>query len=128
MSQTRHDHDLIVHLADSLNLALVSGSDNHGWGRTAAGWTLLRLQGWRGYPPDGMARDIETILRLAGRSGTHVVERTTASAAPVAVAVTLPAVVWTVMRTLSSGERVAWLVWFWAVWLVLAAVRLRSAP
>jgi hypothetical protein len=128
MSQARRDHDRIVHLADSLNLALVSGTDNHGWGRTAVGWTLLRLPGWRGYGPDGMARDIETILRLAGRAATHVIERTTASATPIAVATTLPAVVWTVMRTLSSGERVAWLVWFWAVWLIVGIVRSRSAP
>jgi hypothetical protein len=128
MSQTRRDHDRIVHLADSLNLALVAGTDNHGWGRTAAGWTLVRLQGWRGYGPDGMARDIETIIRLAGRTGTHVIERTTASAAPFAIAVTLPAVMWNVMRTLSSGERVAWLAWFWAVWVIVSVVRSRSEP
>ena len=128
MSQTRRDHDLIVHLADSLDLALVAGTDNHGWGRATAGWTLLRLQGWRGYAPDGMTRDIETILRVAGRAGTHVIERTTASAAPFAVAMTLPAVVWTVMRTLSSGERMAWLIWFWAIWLTFVVVRSRSDP
>ena len=73
----------------------------------------MRLPGWRGYAPDGLARDIETVLRLARRSGTHVIERTTASARPIAVALTLPAVTWTIMRTLSSGERVAWVVWLW---------------
>ena len=127
MSQTRRDHDRIVWLADSLNLALVAGTDNHGWGRTAAGWTLLRVPEWRAFGPDGLARDIETILRLAGRTGTRVVERTTASAAPIAVAVTLPAVVWTVMRTLSTAERVAWLAWFWVCWLIVAILRSRSA-
>ncbi len=128
MSQIRRDHARIIHLADSLNLALVAGTDNHGWGRTAAGWTLLRLPGWRGYAADGMAREIEMTVRGAGRTGTHVIERTTASATPIAVATTLPTVVWTVMRTLSSGERVAWFIWFWAVWLIVLVVRSRSAP
>jgi hypothetical protein len=128
MSQTRLSHDLIVHVADSLNLALVAGSDNHGWGRTAPGWTLMRLQDWRGYAPDGLERDIEIVLRLAGRAGTHVVERRTAPATPIAVAATLPAVMWTVMRTLSSGERVAWVVWFWVAWVIVSLIRSRSTP
>lgn len=128
MSQTRRDHTLIVQLADSLNLALVAGSDNHGWGHTAPGWTLTRVTGWRGFSPDGLARAIETNIRVGGRASTHVVERTTTSVSPVALAATLPMVVWTVLRTLSTGERVAWLVWIWAALLIVTLIRSRSAP
>lgn len=116
MSQIRRSHDRIVHLADSLNLALVAGSDNHGWGRTAPGWTLVRVPDWRGYSPDELASVIEKIIRVGGRSGTHVVERTTPSVSPIAVAMTLPMVAWTVTRTLSSNERIAWIFWIWVPW------------
>jgi hypothetical protein len=127
ISQTKRDHDRIVHLADSLNLALVVGSDNHGWGRTAPGWTLLRIPGhWRSYSPAELGNMIDDIIRLAGRRGPYVVERTTASNSPVAVAFTMPVVVWTVMRTLSVAERVAWLFWLWIPVLVAWLIRPRS--
>ena len=126
MTQTKRDHDRIIHLADSLNLALVAGSDNHGWGKTAPGWTLLRIPGhWRSYSPADLANMIDDIIRLAGRRGPYVVERTTASASPVAIAFTMPAVVWTVMRTLSPGERVAWLLWMWIPVLIAWLIRKR---
>src|SRR5205823_9838436 len=35
LSQTRAQRSRILEVADSLNLALVAGSDNHGWGHTA---------------------------------------------------------------------------------------------
>ena len=38
-------------------------SDNHGWGRTAPGWTLLRIPGWRGMTGDSLSRRIEEVLR-----------------------------------------------------------------
>jgi hypothetical protein len=126
MSQARRDHDRIVRLADSLQLALVAGSDNHGWGRTAPGWTMLRVNDWRGLSPEALSIEIETILRAAGPRGTQVVERTTASAAPLAVAFTLPVVAWTISRTLSADERVAWIFWIWVPWLILLAARRRT--
>jgi hypothetical protein len=123
MTQIKRDHDRIVRIADTFNLALVAGSDNHGWGKTAPGWTLMRIPGmWRAYAPDSLAYVIEAIIRQSARNGTLVVERTTASASPVALAFTLPVVVWTVLRTVSSAERVAWLFWIWipviAAWLI----------
>ena len=126
MTQVKRDHDRIVRLADSLDLALVVGSDNHGWGRTAPGWTLLRIPGmWRGYRPDSLANIIDDIIRVAGRQGTLVAERTTASASPVALTFTMPVVVWTVMRTLSAPERLAWLAWIWIPTLMAWLIRRR---
>ena len=130
MTQVKRDHDRIVTMADTLNLALVVGSDNHGWGKTAPGWTLLRIPGaWRTYTPEALANVIDEIIRKAGRYSTLPVERTTASASPIAIAFTMPVVVWTVMRTLSGGERIAWLFWMWipvlAAWLT---IRRKSLP
>jgi hypothetical protein len=128
MTQVKRDHDRIVRIADSLNLSLVAGTDNHGWGKTAPGWTLMRIPGnWRAHAPDSLANVIEAIIRQAGRRGTLVAERTTASASPVALGFTMPVVVWTVMRTLSSGERIAWLFWIWIPVLGAWLIRRRTA-
>jgi hypothetical protein len=126
MSQTRRDHDRIIHLADSLHLALVAGTDNHGWGRAAPGWTMLRIDDWRGLTPEALSLQIETIIRLGGRQGTQVVERTTAGASPLAVALALPAVAWSISRTLSSGERIAWVFWIWIPWAIVFLARRRE--
>jgi len=115
LAQTRRDRRRIVGLADSLNLALVAGSNNHGWGRTAPGWTLLRIQGWRGMTPDQLATAIEATIREAGRLATRVVERRVAEGepSPLRVALTVPLVAWRMLTTLSVDQRVMWVVWAW---------------
>jgi hypothetical protein len=115
LSQTRRDRLRIVRLADSLNLALVAGSNNHGWGRTAPGWTLLRIQGWRGMTPDQLATAIEATIREAGRLATRVVERRVAEGEPSALrlALTVPLVTWRMLTTFSVDQRVMWVVWAW---------------
>jgi predicted metal-dependent phosphoesterase TrpH len=122
LSQTRAERRRIVHLADSLNLALVAGSNNHGWGRTAPGWTLLRIPGWRNMTPDQLAAAIESTIREAGRRATRVVERRVAEADgnPLLLALTVPAVTWRMWTTLAADQRVMWIVWMW----VLVAPRL----
>jgi hypothetical protein len=127
ITQTKRDHDRIVRIADSLDLALVVGTNNHGWGKTAPGWTLMRIPGvWRTYSPDSLAGLIDDIIRQSGRRATLVVERTTASASPVALPFTLPLVCWTVMRTLSGGERIAWLFWIWIPVIAAWSIRRRQ--
>jgi hypothetical protein len=127
MTQTKRDHDRIVRMADSLNLALVTGSDNHGWGRTAPGWTLLRIPGvWRTYRPDSLANLIDDIIRISGRRGTLVVERRTAPSSQGALVVAGPLVLWTVLRTSTSAERVAWLGWIWVPAAIMWLRRRRS--
>jgi len=131
LSQGRRDRARIVHLADSLNLALVTGSDNHGWGHTAPGWTLLRLPGWRGMPTDSLSRRIEDILRVGRRRATRVVERRVADGtSPLSIAFAGPIVVWRMFTTLGADERVMWLVWAWGIVIIARAVRayLRRSP
>jgi len=121
LDQTRILRSRIVHLADSVNIAMVAGSDNHGWGYAAAGWTLLIVPGWRGMKTDSLAASIEQSLRT-GREATRVVERRIPGELnggnALELTLTLPIVVWSMFTTLSVDERVIWLVWTWA--LVLA--------
>ena len=124
LSQGRRDRERIVHLADSLNLALVTGSDNHGWGRAAPGWTLMRIPGWRGMPTDSLSRRIEDVLRVGRREATRVVERRVAGGQnPIALAFTAPLVAWRMLTTLSADERVMWLIWTWGIVLLVRGLR-----
>jgi len=119
LSQTRREHARIVRIADSLNLALVVGSDNHGWGRAAPGWTLMRIPGWRGMTSDSLARRIEEVLRVGRRESTRNVERRVAGGlSPISLAFAAPAIALRMFTTLSADERVMWIVWVWVIALV----------
>ena len=75
LAQSRLERARILDIADSANIALVAGSDHHGWGHAASGWTLLLLPGWRAAPPEEVSRAIAATLRGGGRGSTKVVER-----------------------------------------------------
>jgi predicted metal-dependent phosphoesterase TrpH len=119
LGQTRRERARIIHYADSLNLALVAGSNHHGWGHTAAGWTLLYVPGWRNATPDQLSDAIVNILRRGGVNGTRVIERYVAeSESGVKLALTAPLITWGMLRTLSPDERAAWVAWAVALTLV----------
>ena len=130
LAQGRRDRTRIVHLADSLNFALVTGTDNHGWGRAAPGWTLLRVPGWRGMTTDSLSRQIEDVIRIGRRSATRPVERIVAGGQnPVSLALAPILVPWRMLTTLSADERVMWIIWTWAiVFAIRAARRYRQRP
>jgi predicted metal-dependent phosphoesterase TrpH len=126
LGQTRRERRRIIALADSLNLALVAGSNHHGWGHTATGWTLMYLPGWRAVPPERLSTAISTVLRRGGHESTKVVERYVPDTERgVSLPFTLPLVTWGMMRTLSFDERVVWVVWALALYLLLRLSRLR---
>jgi predicted metal-dependent phosphoesterase TrpH len=123
LEQSRQDRGQILRLADSLDLALVASSNNHGWGRTAAAWTVLRIPGWRAMPPQRLSRAIEATLHGDRREASHVVERRIpypGGSVP-ALALTVPAITWQMFGGLGSAERVSWLLWAWAIALGFAA-------
>jgi len=123
LAQSRQQRARILDIADSANIALVAGSDNHGWGHAASAWTMLILPGWRAAPPEEVSRAISGMLRSGGRGATKVVERYVANTdAPVLVPFTVPMVAWGMLRTLSVDERVVWLAWIAAL-VLLARVR-----
>ncbi|HTE44301.1 MAG TPA: hypothetical protein VK636_03565 [Gemmatimonadaceae bacterium] len=124
LAQGRKEHDRIVKLADTLNLALVTGSDNHGWGHAAPGWTLMRVPGWRGMTTDSLSRRVEDILRIGRRESTKTIERRVASATdPMSIIFAGPAVFWRMLTTLSPDERVIWLMWVWGLVIVIGGLR-----
>jgi hypothetical protein len=130
LSQTRRERDRIIHLADSLNLALVTGSDNHGWGYAAAGWTLLRMPGWRGMRTDSLSNRIEQVVHFGRRRGTRVVERVVTGNSFLELVLAGPMILWRMFATLSSDERVAWIIWVWALFALsrtLKRVRVRPS-
>ncbi len=113
ITQTQRDRAAILRLADSLGLALVSASNNHGWGRTAVGWTLLTIPGWRNMPPDSVGVRIAAEIRARRRHATRVALRNSPDpgTSTIALVLTLPAVGWRMLTTLSFGERLSWLLW-----------------
>jgi hypothetical protein len=117
IQQGQRDRALILHLADSLNLAVVAGSNNHGWGRTAVAWSVLRIPGWRSLTPDSLGAAIESRIRTARRNAVQVIERRSPDPghSRVALAATLPAVAWNMLVTLSPMQRVSWIIWSWVL-------------
>lgn len=122
IGQAQRDRALILRIADSLDLALVAGSNNHGWGRTAVAWSVLRIPGWREMTPAELGTAIEARIRTERHSAVRVIERRSPDPARsrLALAATLPAVTWNLLVTLSSGQRISWILWSW----ILAAIAL----
>ena len=129
LTQGRLERARILDIADSANIALVAGSDNHGWGYAAPAWTLLILPGWRAASPDQLSQGIAQIVRLGGRGATKVVERYVADTDDaVLVPFTVPVVAWGMFRTLSLDERVVWFAWLAAVALLWRVRGMRRRP
>jgi hypothetical protein len=121
MGLTRHAE--LLRLADSLNLALVAGSDNHGWGNTSSGWTLVRVPGWREMSPPALAVALEREMGR-GRNATQVVERRTPLLLTKAeLALTVPVMMVSAARALTPPERLSWIAWAWSALLVRLGVR-----
>ncbi len=128
LGDSRRKRTVIAAIADTLDLALVAGSDNHGWGYTAPGWTLLQIRGWREMNADGLAAAIDQTIRNRKFEATQVVERREANTSNTAWrrAATAPLVAWRMLTMLSDNERVSWLIWIWAIVLVRFAWRRRK--
>lgn len=116
MAQTSTDRKEILALAARRHLALVAGSDNHGWGRTAPAWSVLRIPGWRQMTPGELDVAIRrTILaRAPGTTGT-IARRTAAPASgQMETALGGFAVGLSMLRTMNLRERLSWILWSWA--------------
>jgi hypothetical protein len=112
LTQSRLDRARILHLADSTNIALVSGSDHHGWGYAASAWTMMLIPGWRGAPPEEVSKAISATLRNGGNATTKVAERYVANTEDAAlVPFTVPIVTWGMFRSLAPDERIVWFAW-----------------
>ncbi|HKY96728.1 MAG TPA: hypothetical protein VJL35_02630 [Gemmatimonadaceae bacterium] len=117
LAQLDREEAKLRRIAAGLNLALISASNNHGWGRTVAGWNLMTLPGWQSMPPDTVASRIENAL-IVNRGPVKLVHRTRPSLHGVAVAATLPVVAYQTLGTLTMPERLSWIGWTWLLALV----------
>lgn len=114
-AQQDKEGSAIIRRADSLGLALVVGSNNHGWGRVAPGWTLVSLPGWRSLSPDSLAAAIELTIRSSPRTAVSVVERRRPTSTGAGLVFTAPVAIVQVMRALIFPERLAWIAWIWVI-------------
>ena len=117
MAQSAQDRDAIMALAGRLHLAVLSASDNHGWGRTAPAWSVMRIPGWRDMTPAELDIAIRRTIIAEGPRAIDVIARRTApppgnvlesSAGGITVAVVM-------MRTMSLADRLSWLAWSWGL-------------
>jgi hypothetical protein len=114
----------IYALARRLDLALVAGSDNHGWGSTAVGWSVMRIPGWRSLSPAALDASIQRAIRTQRSRAARVYVRDAPDPGRsiALLSLTLPAVIWRTVVDLTWGERVSWLCW------IVAAVSIASVP
>jgi len=127
MAQTARDQEAILALAGKLHLAIVSATDNHGWGRTSPAWSVMRIPGWRAMTPTELDIAIRRTIMTRGPRAIEVIARRIPSPprGKLDVALSGVAVALVMMRTMSFTDRVSWIVWSWALSLlsVLSARR-----
>jgi hypothetical protein len=125
MAQTARDRDEILAFAGKLRLAALSGSDNHGWGRTAPAWSVLRIPGWHEMTPAELDASIRQTIVTQGPRAISVIARRTPSLPRNKVEAALGGITvgLTMMRTMSLSDRLSWLVWSWG----LCVLSLRNA-
>ena len=128
LEQVRRQRGEILALADATDLAVVAGANHHGWGRTVAAWSVMRLPGWRDMSPERLGGAIEDALHRERRRAVAVVERRVPyhEGTALRLAATVPLLLWSHFRTLTPWERVSWLAWA-AIWAAFRTTRRRRA-
>lgn len=124
IDQIQREQGRVMALSDSLDLAVISGSDNHGWGSTAAAWSVLHIPNWRTMSPVVLDAAIRHTIETERRHAVQVLMRRTPNpgASIGLLALTPIAVPVNYLRTLSWPERMSWLAWIWAAWCVTTLV------
>ena len=120
LAQAAAERDSILAISGRLGLALVSASDNHGWGRTAQAWSVLRIPGWRTMKAEQLDVAVRRTILIRGTRAVQVIARRTAPPPGNAIQSALGgfSVGAVMMRTMSPGERVSWAAWSWLLCLV----------
>lgn len=129
IAQASRDREAIAALAGRLRFALVGASDNHGWGRAAPAWTVMRIPGWRTMSPTQLDIAVRRTLLSRGPLATRVIARRLAAepTSKVGAAVSGVSVALITMRTMSPTDRLSWILWTWSLGLVFfRSQRLRT--
>lgn len=119
IDQMARDAGRIQTIARLGALAQVASSNNHGWTRTAAAWSIVTIPGWRALDAAGLDAAIRARLARGASGGIRVAERRRVAppAGSLALAATVFAVGWLLARDLSIAERASWIGWTWLLWL-----------
>lgn len=119
LEQRARQAGLIRDRAETLGLTLVAGSNLHGWGYTAAAWSLVTVPDWRDRSPDSLGVLLE--LALARPGAVSIVERKRfrGETAGPRVALTAVDMLAGTVTQLTLFERAAWIGWIWVVSLFL---------
>jgi predicted metal-dependent phosphoesterase TrpH len=116
LAQTSGDAARIERLCRSHGLACVSGSDNHGWTRTAAAWSVLRIPGWRDKTPAELDLAIRQMLvENSDAVGVLMRRRVPVSTTRLGTIVSPFVIAIVTLRELDWPMRVSWILWPWAV-------------
>jgi hypothetical protein len=126
MAQTARDKKDIFALAEKLRLAPIAGSDNHGWGRAAPAWSVLRIPGWRRMTPALLDIAIRRTILARAPGTTEVIARRTVGppSGRMEAALGGVAVGSLMLRTMNLRDRLSWILWSWSAAL-LSLVRAR---
>jgi hypothetical protein len=119
----------IIRFADTLDLAVVAGSDNHGWGSTVAGWSIMSIPDWRAKNPAELDSAIQRAIRIQRRHAVRVYVRDSPDpgASTTAVALTAPLEIWRVLVDLDWPERVSWIGWIVLIASIASMLSSRAA-
>ncbi len=112
-------------------LVPVASSNLHGWGRTVAAWSVLRLPGWRSNSPEQLDARIRDLLRSGNRGAARVILRNSqrlAAGGAASTALALPRLAWSVLRSLDNEEVGVWLAWLWAPTVIALLLSWLGAP
>ncbi len=112
LQEIKHRSQLLEK-ARQADLALVSGSDNHGWAYAANGWSALRIPGWQEMDADALALAITQLIREKRFHAVQVVERNMLLPAehPLQHAAMPVQLLWHMFQTISLSERLSWFLW-----------------
>jgi len=119
LEQLAREDSRVMAVADRYGLSLVTGSNLHGWGRTAVAWTAIEIPGWRALSPQALDAKIRAHLRARPDGSVHVIERRRVRPGESAVSLvsTLPDVAWNMLVMMSPSERLSWMMWIWLAWI-----------
>ena len=129
LEQVKAERAEILAIADSLDLAVVAGTNVHGWGRTVPAWSVMRVPGWREMSPGELGGAIEGVLHRDRRGAVTVVERRMPyhDGSRVGIAATVPWLLWEHLRMMTVAERGSFGAWTVFFVMVRNALR-RLAP
>ena len=88
----------------------------------------MTIPGWRDLSPDSVGKLIEQPFRERQLNAVTIVQRLRPRTHGASVMFTLPVLAWQTLASLTTTERVVWIVWIWIAWFLATALRSRRKP